>query len=170
MRSRLLLFGFASALVLAPAAHAQDSSGAPTAADRAAVASCVRDSLERPRACIGAVAVICASEASGDKREAEIACTRREAAVWRERLDVALRALMQRLDSGPRQRLAAVQRSWEEYTALRCAFAGEVQPPARAAVMQAGCELRAVAGRAIELGALVRRHMQASEPRPQLER
>jgi hypothetical protein len=170
MRFRLML-ALLSSLVLAPPGQAQSSNDKPPLiADRAAIESCIRESQGQPRACIGAVAVICAREASGDRREAEIACTRREAAVWRERLDLVLRTLAQRLDTGPRNRLAAVQRSWEEYTALRCAFMNDVNPPARAALMQAGCELRAVAGRAIELGALARRQAQTSEPRPQLER
>jgi uncharacterized protein YecT (DUF1311 family) len=170
MTSRLAVCGLLAAVAAAPSVRAQDGSGSPTMADRAAISSCVRESPERPRVCIGAVAVVCARVGTGDRREAEIACTRREAAVWRERLDLTLRALMQRLGAGPRNRLATVQRNWEEYTAPDCAFTGEVHPPARAALMQSGCELRAVAGRAIELGTLARRHMQSSEPRPRLQR
>ena len=144
--------------------------GSVSAEDRATISSCIRDSADRPRACIGAIAVVCARQASGDRREAEIACTRREAGVWRERLDLAARAFAQRLESGPRNRFAAAQRGWEEYTALNCALIGEIERPARSPVMQAGCELRAVAERALEIERLARRHAQASQPRPQLHR
>jgi lysozyme inhibitor LprI len=153
------------------ATRAQTPERSPlNAADRAAIASCLRDSTDRPRACIGTIAVVCARQASGDRREAEIACTRREAAIWRERLELAAMLLGQRLESGSRSRFVALQRSWESYTAQKCAFIGDVQPPARAAVMQAGCELNEVAQRALEVERLTRRLAQAGPPRPQLER
>ena len=172
-RHLVALVGALAAMGLARPEEARaqaPNQGGVVPADRAAIASCIRESADRPRACIGSIAVICAREARGDRREAEIACTRREAAVWRERLDLALQAVAPRLESGPRNRFAAVQRSWEEYTALRCAFFGEIQPPDRAPVMQAGCELRAVAGRAIEIENLARRRAQGGQPRPQLYR
>jgi Lysozyme inhibitor LprI len=146
------------------------NSGSVRAEDRTAIASCVRESLDRPQACIGAVAVVCARQAQGDRREAEIACTRREAAVWRERLDLAAMALAQRLESGQRSRFAAGQRTWESYVGLNCAFVGEITPPATAPVMQSGCELRSAATRAIEVEGWVRRLARRSEPRPQLHR
>jgi hypothetical protein len=144
--------------------------GSVTAEDRAAISACVRDSMDRPRACIGTIAVICARQASGDRREAEIACTRREAAVWRERLDISTMALAERLGPGSRSRFAAEQRSWESYVGLKCAFVGEIQPPATAPVMQAGCELRSAAGRAITVEGWVRRLTRGNQPRPQLYR
>ena len=141
-----------------------------SAEDRTAISSCIRDSQDRPRACIGAIAVICARQARGDRREAEIACSRRESAVWRERLDLAMTALVGRLDSGQRSRFGAEQRSWESYVGLKCAFVGEIHPAATAPVMQAGCELRSTAGRAIEVEGWVRRLVQGNQPRPQLHR
>jgi hypothetical protein len=173
MNLRQLVCGLAGAAVLSVAAspaRAQAPEGNVTAADRATIAACMRESGGQPRACIGAIAVTCAGQTSGERRETEIACTRREAAVWRERLDLAARALVQRLGSGSRSRFAAMQRSWEEYVALRCAFTGEIETPARAPVMQAGCELRAVAGRAIEIETTARRRLQAAQPPPQLQR
>ena len=159
-------------LCLAPSKTLSQSPdrGTVRAEDRAAIASCVRESLDRPRACIGTIAVVCARQAQGDRREAEIACTRREAAVWRERLDLSTSALAQRLDSGARSRFAAEHRSWESYVGLKCAFVGEIQPPATAAVMQAGCELRSAASRAIEVEGWVRRLARGNQPRPQLHR
>jgi len=173
MKFRCLLgeLGLAAVLTLAaPESRAQAPDGNVTAADRAAIAACMRESANQPRACIGSIAVTCAGQTSGERRETEIACTRREAAVWRERLDFATSALAQRLPSTSRSRFAAVQRSWEEYVALRCAFRGEIETPARAAVMQAGCELRAVAGRAIEIETIARRRMQPAQQQPQLQR
>jgi uncharacterized protein YecT (DUF1311 family) len=139
-------------------------------ADRAAITSCVSESGSAPRGCIGSVAVVCARQAPGDRRDAEIACTRREAAVWRERLDVAVGALARRLDSGPRSRLAALERSWEGFTAQKCAFAAEVQPPARASVTQAACELREVAGHALEVERVARGQGPGQSQRPRIER
>jgi uncharacterized protein YecT (DUF1311 family) len=137
-------------------------------ADRTAVASCIAESGGAPRACVGSIAVPCARQGGGDRRDAEIACSRREAAVWRERLDAAMTALAQRLASGPRSRFAAVQRSWEGFASQKCAFLGEVEQPARAPAMQAGCELTEVAARAIEVERMAR--SQAAAPRPRIER
>jgi len=161
-----------SALVLAASAvRAQPfDDAAASEADRIAIAGCLRESTDAPRACIGAVAVVCARQAGGDRRDAEIACTRREAAVWRERIEMAARMLAPRLDAGARSRLAAVQRSWETYAGQKCAFVADVQPAARAPTVQAGCELSEVAARAIELERLARRQTEAQEPRPRLER
>jgi hypothetical protein len=151
-------------------ALAQAPEGGILAADRATIASCIRDSGEQARGCIGAVAVVCARQGGGSREEAEVRCSRREAAVWRERLEMALAALGQRLESGPRSRLAALQRSWEGYAAQKCAFASELQPAARAAVMQAGCELREVALRSLETERLIRQQAGGRDQRPRLER
>jgi uncharacterized protein YecT (DUF1311 family) len=140
-----------------------------TGTDRAAIASCLREALDRPRACLGTIAVLCVRQGTGERREAEIECTRREAAVWRERLDLAVNALMQRLAPGPRSRLASVQRSWESYVAQKCMFVGEIQSAARGAILQTGCELRAIASRAIEVERLIRRQ-QPDQARPELHR
>src|ERR671916_148035 len=118
-RDRLSLSCLLLVPALASGALAQSpNQGSVSAEDRAAIASCIRESMDRPRACIGTIAVVCARQARGDRREAEIACTRREAAVWRERLDVATMALAQRLEPGQRSRFAAEQRSWESYMGL----------------------------------------------------
>jgi hypothetical protein len=165
MRFRRFLFIAAWAAILAGTAAAgvqPVDEAAVTEADRAAVAGCLRESPDAPRACIGTVAVVCVRQASGDRREAEIDCSRREAAVWRERLEAAARVLGPRLELGARSRFAAVQRSWESYAAQKCAFIADLQPAARAPTMQAGCELNEVAGRAIEVERLARRQAEAS--------
>jgi hypothetical protein len=136
-------------------ANAQDRSpdNAPsTGTDRALLSACLRESQAAPRACIGTIAVPCVRQGLGGVRtDAEIACARREATLWRERLDAASGAFAQTLDSGQRSRFAALQRSWEAYTAQKCGFLGEMQPPARMAAMQAGCDLQEIAARAIEI-------------------
>ena len=157
--------------LIAPAfAQAQAPGSGVTAADRTMIATCVRKSGEMPRACIGTIAVVCARQPGAPREGAEVDCSRREAAVWRERLDLALAAYAQRLDSGQRSRLAALQRSWEGYSAQKCAFAAEVQPAARAAATQAACELREVAIRAMEIERGLRRRERPAERRPQIER
>lgn len=149
--------------------RAQAPESSVPAADRTAIASCLRDSGESARTCIGTIAVVCVRQGS-NRDEARISCTRREAAVWRERLDFALRALSQRLDSGRRTRLASVQRSWEAYAPQKCALMGELQSPGQAPAVQAGCDLRETAVRAIEVERLARRQAQGTSPRPQIER
>ena len=173
MRCRRFLFiitAWAAILAGTAAASAQPiNEAAVTEADRAAVAGCLRESPDAPRACIGAIAVVCARQASGDRRDAEIDCSRREAAVWRERLEAAARMLAPRLESGARSRFAAVQRSWESYAAQKCAFLAEIEPAERMAAMQSACDLREVAARSIEIERLIRRRNPA-ESRPQLQR
>jgi hypothetical protein len=143
------------------------------AEDRASITSCLRESGDAPRACIGTVAVVCSTrQGAGDRAETQITCSRREAAVWRERLDMAATVFAGQLEAGLRSRFTAVQRTWESYYAQKCAFLGEVQAPARAAAMQAACELREVAVRAIEVERLARVSRDgAAAPRPpQIER
>jgi hypothetical protein len=166
---RLALFFAASAVLATAGARAQAPSPVQPS-DRTTIAACIAESGRMPRSCVGSVAVVCARQAPGDRRDAEVACMRREAAAWRERLDAGAAMLAQRLASGPRSRLAAVQRSWEGYAAQKCAFVGEVQAPPRAAVMQAGCELHEVAARAIEVERLARAQAGPQSQRPQIER
>jgi hypothetical protein len=97
------------------------------------------------------VAVACVRADRSNPRGAEGPCARREEAAWRERLTLALQATGRRLDAGQRSRLAALQLAWEGYVTQKCAFYGAAQPEALQAGRQAGCELREVAGRAIEL-------------------
>jgi hypothetical protein len=128
-----------------------------TGTDRALLSTCLRESQSAPRACIGTIAVPCVRQGLGGVRtDAEITCARREATLWRERLDAAAGAFAQTLDAGQRSRFAALQRSWEAYTAQKCGFLGEIQPPARMAAMQAGCDLQEIASRAIEIERSVR--------------
>ena len=55
------------------------------------------------------------------------------------------------LDAGQRSRLVALQMSWEGYIAQKCAFYAASQREGLQAGRQAGCELREVAMRALEL-------------------
>lgn len=169
MSPRLALAAALSLSITAVAAQDREGSGV-AAADRGAVAACLRESAETPRACIGTVAVPCARQGGGDRRDAEVECGRREGAVWRERLDFAARLAVERLDPGQRSRLVSLQRSWEEYVAQKCALAGELQPASRAPLAQAGCDLREVALRAIEVEELADRRRPAGAQPPRLER
>lgn len=159
MRRAALL---ALALLAAGAARAEDDPfdaqpAAVSAEDRAALASCLRDAADLPRACIGTIAVACARGSGSAEAGREVACSRRESGAWRERLDLVGGALSGRLDSGQRSRLGAAQRSWETYAVQKCAFAAEMQRPERAAAMEAACSLREVATRAIEMERLASR-------------
>lgn len=147
------LFALIFALML-PAtgpALAQAPGSGVQPADRLQIASCMRQSAAATAACIGAVAVPCVRAASGDRRDAEIACARREEAIWRERLAQATQMLGRTLDAGGRGQFAALQLAWEGYAVQKCAFYGSNQVPARAAGLQAGCELREIGQRALEV-------------------
>lgn len=145
---------------------------AVSAEDRAVLTGCLRDAADMPRACIGAIAVVCARRAPGSPAEAglEVTCSRREAGAWRERLDLVGGALGARLESGPRSRFAATQRAWETYAVQKCAFAAEMQRPDRASAMEAGCALREVATRAIEMERLAARPAERPGQRPMIQR
>jgi hypothetical protein len=132
--------------------------------DLTALAGCLRESGSSASACIGSVASACVRAASGDPRSAEAACARREEAAWRERLTLALQATARALDAGRRSRLVSVQLAWESYVAQKCAFYGAGQRESLQAGRQAGCELKEVAGRAIELTKTL---PQATRRRPQ---
>lgn len=145
----------------------------PDGTDRATLGSCLRDGGQRPQSCIGSIAVPCSGrQGSGDRSVLQITCSRREAGVWRERLNVAGNAAVGQLDAGARSRFTAVQRAWESFIAQKCALAGEISPPAQAAATQAACELREVALRAIDVEQLARtaRETSTAPRRPELQR
>lgn len=134
-------------------AHAQTAQPpvSQLAGDRLQIATCLRQGLAGGAACLGSVAVPCVRAASGDRRDAEVACARREQRVWRERLSLASRKLLGTLEPEASTRFLALQVAWEGYTAQKCAFMATAQPPARSAGVQAGCELREAGLRALEI-------------------
>lgn len=138
--------------------------------DLSSLSTCLRDNATSAAACIGTVAVTCVRAASSDPRGAEAGCARREEAAWRERLTLALQMAGRSLDASQRSRLAAVQLAWESYVAQKCAFYGAAQSPNLQAGRQAGCELREVAGRAIELAKGVPQAARRSQSPPQIIR
>ena len=142
----IVLFAFV------PGATPAAAQGNPTiAGDRTALAACLRDSRSRQSSCVGGIAVSCVRAADGDRRAAEFGCARREEAAWRERLTLAMQQSGRGLDAGQRSRLAALHVTWEGYIAQKCAFYGATQREGWQAGRQAGCELREVAARALEL-------------------
>lgn len=155
------------AQLLCAAALAQMPTNPVQSADRMQVANCVRQGLSASPACIGLVAVPCVrAAASSDRAQAEITCARREEAVWRERLTLATQALVRTLDTGARSQFAALQLAWQSYAVQKCAFYGAAQPPARAAGLQAGCELREVAERALEVERFAEGRSRRAPPAP----
>ncbi|POR54219.1 DUF1311 domain-containing protein [Bosea psychrotolerans] len=123
------------------------------ASDRAQLAACLREGRIAAPSCIGMIAVACVRATGVDQRAAETGCARREEAVWRERMLLALRLKGRTLDAGQRNRVVALQVAWESFVAQKCAFYGTTQREGWQLGRQAGCELREVANRAIELEA-----------------
>lgn len=160
MRSICLALG----LILCAAAPAAAQTGPTLAADRARLASCLRTNSGAAPACIGSIAVACVITATGDRRAAEAGCARREEAVWREKLVLAVQQSGRPLDAGQRSRLVALQMSWEGYVAQKCAFYAATQREALQPGRQAGCELREVAARVLELERASRPQAPARRP------
>lgn len=125
--------------------------GTVTSADRTQLAGCLSRSGAALSSCIGSVAVACVQAAGPNRRDLEFSCARREEAVWRERLNRALQIIGRPLDAGQRSRFVALQIAWEGYVAQKCAFYRSTQPATLQMGRQAGCELREVAERALEL-------------------
>lgn len=155
----------------AASASAQQRPAPNEARDRTALANCLRENASAPRSCIGAITVPCTQQASTGRPDMELTCARRERAAWRARLEAASNALLTQLDSEGRSRFAALQRTWEGFTAQKCSFVADLSPAARAGIMQAGCDLREVADRAIEIERLGRsRAPQSRTNPPRIER
>ncbi|SEG20415.1 lysozyme inhibitor LprI family protein [Bosea lathyri] len=158
----LLVFAATPLRAQAPAPPAN----ATLASDRAQLANCLRENRTATQSCIGSIAVACVSATGVDRRAAEQGCARREEAVWRERLMQALQLTGRPLDAGRRSRLAALHVAWEGFIAQKCAFYGSGQQGGLQAGRQAGCELREVAKRALELESAMAQ-VQAPTRRPQ---
>ncbi|PTM42622.1 hypothetical protein C8D03_4215 [Bosea sp. 124] len=148
----LLVAGLAFLMLPLLCAAPVAAQGSPAvAADRVQLAACLRDSRGSLPSCIGSIAISCVRAASGDRRAAEFSCARREETVWRERLMQAMQLSGRTLDAGQRSRLAALHLAWEGFIAQKCAFYGATQREGWQVGRQAGCELREVATRALEL-------------------
>jgi hypothetical protein len=167
---------FASMLLASAATAAADmtpTQATPDGTDRATVASCLRDGGQSPQSCIGSIAVPCsARQGSAERSVSQITCSRREAGVWRERLDMAGNLAAAQLEAGARSRFSAVQRAWESYVAQKCGLLAEISTPVQAAATQAACELREVALRAIDVEQIARRARESSAAprRPEVQR
>lgn len=146
-----ILAGLALSSLALGASSALAQASATLGPDRAQLAACLRDNRSATPSCIGAIAVGCLGSAGTDRRAAEVSCARREEMVWRERLTQALQVSGRTLDAGQRSRLAALHLSWEGFIAQKCAFYGSIQREGWQLGRQAGCELREVALRALEL-------------------
>jgi hypothetical protein len=160
MRSISLALG----LILWAAAPAAAQTSPTLAADRAQLASCLRTNSGAAPACIGSIAVACVVAAGANRSAAEAGCARREEAVWREKLVLAVQQSGRPLDAGQRSRLVALQMSWEGYVAQKCAFYAASQREALQPGRQAGCELREVAARVLELERASRPQAPARRP------
>ena len=156
MRSICLALG----LTLWAAAPAAAQTSPTLAADRAQLASCLQTNS-------GSIAVACVVAAGTNRNAAEAGCARREEAVWRERLVLAVQQSGRPLDAGQRSRLVALQMSWEGYVAQKCAFYAASQREALQPGRQAGCELREVAARVLELERAARPQAPARRPSQQ---
>ena len=92
----------------------------------------------------------------------ELGCARREEAVWRERLGQVLQLVSRALDASRRGRFVSLQVAWEGFIAQKCSLYGSIQREGWQVGRQAGCELREVAHRSLDLERSIRAKQRAA--------
>lgn len=104
---------------------------AATPADRAAIQKCVDEKVaanEDRERCVGAIADACLEKSDDPSTYGMADCTRREHAVWDERLNAVYRQLMKELDAKQREELRDLQRAWIAFSEKKCGFYRVMQP------------------------------------------
>src|SRR3954471_24186049 len=125
----------------------------PDAADSAAVQSCVKSAAggsQRER-CIGIIADPCADRPDAQSTADQVACAAREFAVWDDILNETYRRLRDKLDAEQKIKLRAMQRAWIDSRERSCAFYWDSFRGTMASPMNAFCNKRETARRALFL-------------------
>lgn len=108
-------------------APAQDA----TAADHATVQRCLEEKVaageERER-CVGVIADACLEKGEDPSTFGMADCSRREHAVWDDRLNATFRKLMKELEPKQQRELRDLQRGWIAFSDKKCAFYRVMQP------------------------------------------
>src|SRR3954447_2453546 len=139
----------AFAVLLLAATASRCETAKPDAADSAAVQSCIKsaaDGSQRER-CIG----ICADQPGAESTAGQVACAAHENAVWDDILNETYRRLRDKLDAEQKIKLRAMQRAWIDFRERSCAFYWDFFRGTMAAPMNAFCNNRETARRALFL-------------------
>jgi uncharacterized protein YecT (DUF1311 family) len=148
-----LVLAFVVALV-APPAEAQDRK--PTAKEVAAIRACAtkhKDDLDEvERQCLfNLVATPCTETPEGRSNVGQADCFRLETVIWDDLLNENFKALRETLDDDQAVKLRAMQRAWIAYRDTTCQFYYDKIQGTMAIPMQAACEARETARRAVLL-------------------
>jgi uncharacterized protein YecT (DUF1311 family) len=131
------------ALVLLVVLWATPSAGQSSAADRAAVETCLTEKAktQEQEGCIGVIADACLEKGDDPSTHGMADCSRREHAVWDERLNRSYRKFMREADNATRTKLREMQRAWIAFEEKKCAFHYVAEPGSASIPMTAYCSM-----------------------------
>jgi uncharacterized protein YecT (DUF1311 family) len=114
-----------------------------TPVDRSAVETCLDERAKTgdQERCIGAVADTCLEKGDDLSTHGMADCSRREHAVWDERLNRIYRKLMRELDNSTRIRLREMQRAWIAFEEKKCTLHHVAEPGSASIPMMAYCSM-----------------------------
>ena len=143
----------AFAVLLLAATATRCETARPDTADSVAVQSCIKAAAggsQRER-CIGIIADPCADQPGAESTAGQVACAARENAVWDDILNETYRRLRDTLDPQQKNKLRIMQRAWIDSRTRSCAFYWDFFRGTMAAPMNAFCNNRETARRALFL-------------------
>ena len=143
----------ACAALMLTATGSRSDTDKPDAADSATVQSCIKSASDRPQRerCIGIIADPCAEQPDAESTAGQLACAAREFAVWDDILNETYRRLRAALDARQKVKLRGMQRAWIESRERSCAFYWDFFRGTMASPMNAFCNNRETARRALFL-------------------
>ena len=143
----------ACAVLMLAATASRCETAKADAADSAAAQSCIKSAgggSQRER-CIGIIADPCADQPGAESTAGQVACAAREFAVWDDILNETYRRLRDKLDAAQNIKLRVMQRAWIDSRDRTCAFYWDFFRGTMAAPMNAFCNNRETARRALFL-------------------
>ena len=143
----------ACAALMLTATGSRSDTDKSDAADSATVQSCIKSASNRSQRerCIGIIADPCAEQPDAESTAGQMACAAREFAVWDDILNETYRRLRDKLDAAQKIKLRAMQRAWIDSRERSCAFYWDFFRGTMASPMNAFCNNRETARRALFL-------------------
>jgi uncharacterized protein YecT (DUF1311 family) len=122
---------------------ATPSAAQSSAADRTVVEACLAEKAKasEQERCIGVIADACLEKGDDPSTHGMADCSRREHAVWDERLNRIYKKLMRELDNPTRVRLREMQRAWIAFEEKKCGFHYVAEPGSASIPMIAYCSM-----------------------------
>src|SRR5262245_31510304 len=115
----------------------------PAPADRTAIETCLTEKAKTndQERCIGFIADACLEKGDDPSTHGMADCSRREHAVWDERLNRTYRKFMSEADAATRAKLREMQRAWIAFEEKKCAFHYVAEPGSASIPMTAYCSM-----------------------------